>query len=74
MSDLARRGLLKTAGLVVVSTIFISTFSVLGASSYQTVFGEDTLPENSLVGSVSVSGMNPAEAKEKIEKEIETWK
>ena len=74
MSDLARRGLMKTAGLVVVSTIFISTFSILGTSSYQTVFGEDTLPENSLVGSVSVAGLYPAEAKEKLDKEIEAWK
>ncbi|MDP4550467.1 hypothetical protein Q9251_06190 [Alkalihalobacillus macyae] len=74
MSEVARRGLVKTAGLIVVSTIFISTFSIFGTSSYQKVFGEDTLPENSLIGSVSVSGLQPAEAKAKIESEMETWK
>ncbi|MDQ0481424.1 G5 domain-containing protein [Guptibacillus hwajinpoensis] len=73
MGEVARRGLVKTAGLIVVSTIFISTFSIFGTSSYQMVFGEDTLPENSLIGSVSVSGLQPAEAKEKIESEIEAW-
>ncbi len=74
MSEIALKGLMKTAGLVVVSTIFISTFSILGTSSYQTVFGENTFPENTLIGSVSVSGMQPAEAKEKINKEAEAWK
>lgn len=74
MSEVARRGLIKTAGLIVISTIFISSFSIFGTSSYQMVFGEDTLPENSIVGSVSVSGLQPAEAKEKIENEIATWK
>ena len=74
MSEIALKGLMKIAGLVVLSTIFISTFSILGTSSYQTVFGEKTFPKNSLIGSVSVSGMQPAEAKEQIDKEAGAWK
>ena len=74
MGEVAPKGLIKTTALIIVSTIFISTFSIFGTSSYQEVFGEDTLPANSIVGSVSVSGLQPAEAKKKIEDKIATWK
>ncbi|WP_377888295.1 VanW family protein [Alkalihalobacillus sp. R86527] len=74
MSSETRKGLLKTAGLIVFSTLFITSFSLLGSFTYDAAFGEETLPPNALIGSVSVSGLEPQEANAKLTELTDEWK
>lgn len=74
MSSESKKGLLKTAGLIVFSTLFISSFSLIGSYTYDAAFGDETLPPNALIGSVSVSGLEPQEAKSKLTELTDEWK
>ncbi|MCA0986227.1 VanW family protein [Guptibacillus algicola] len=74
MSSETKKGLLKTAGLIVFSTLFISSFSLIGSYTYDAAFGEETLPPNALIGSVSVSGLEPQEANAKLTQLTDEWK
>ncbi|WP_270179462.1 VanW family protein [Alkalihalobacillus sp. CinArs1] len=74
MSSETKKGLIKTAGLIVFSTLFVTSFSLLGSYTYDAALGEGTLPPNALIGSVSVSGLEPQEASAKLTELTEDWK
>lgn len=70
----SRNGWIKTTGLIVVSTLIISLFTFASSTLYNYAFGESTLPANALIGSVSVSGLDAEEAREKLTEAANEWK
>ncbi|KYD32809.1 VanW family protein [Parageobacillus toebii] len=61
--------------VIAICTIYLISFSQIGALAYETFFKEtDRLPEGTMVGPISVANKTKLEALQAIEKRVNEWK
>lgn len=59
---------------LVISTVFLLSFSQFGTSAYESVFKQgDVYPKGTKIGAIDVSGLSEAEAEDKIAETIQSW-